>query len=177
MSNIVKVGIQSPVTTGSFKDIITRRQKTQQAALLLDVSGSMCASSYKGGTRIEALRVIANDFPATRQFEFSHSCKELFGRPPSHPGGGTYLAKAFFVLKSAGVKHVVLVTDGEPTEPDGDVLNAAIGLKVDIFYVGGDAQPPQILVDLANGCGGKFDSADIVEDHLAISEKIRGLLA
>lgn len=151
---------------------------TDADCLLLDDSESM-SWTYGILSRppIDELRELAAKFTNVRRFVFGSTCREMkpTDRIPD-PNGGTAMHVAFMDLKAAGVKHVVMITDGLPDFID-QALIAAIGLRIDILYVGPDPTPP-FLQELAHKTGGKFDD-DIKfgdPDRKKIETKIRGLL-
>ena len=124
------------------------------SALLLDISGSM------GGWKIGELRKLAAEFAQARRFEFHSTCSEIpAGNEISDPGGGTAMHVAFLYVKSHGIDHVVLITDGEP-DCQQQARAAAVGLKIDIFYVGPDLYPP-FLKKLAEESGGTCEKGDL----------------
>lgn len=130
------------------------------SCLLLDISGSMESYLENGKTRISELRVLAAEFTNVRRFEFSSSCSELNSSDPiPDANGGTNMAGAFLKVKSAGISHVVLITDGQP---DSETLafNAACGLKIDVFYVGPDPAP-DFLKRLCDQTGGQYGAASL----------------
>lgn len=123
----------------------------EQPVLLLDTTGSMW------GSPIKKLREAIRPFSGIRRFWYNDSISELGqGDEIPEPKGGNNEPKAFNFLKSLGIKHLILVTDGHPDDPPG-ALRAAAGLKIDIIYIGPEPVP-QFLRDLAGATGGSFDS-------------------
>ena len=152
--------------------------------LLLDLSPSMSAVLKDGSMYVEKLAEIVDDLPKAPRFGFSGDCREL----PLNTsimdiwnddvlGSGTFLGKAFRVVKAADYKNIVLITDGEPNDPGGErvALQAATGLHINIFYVGPEPVP-QFLRDLAAQAGGSF-GAYTFSQAPALTQAIRGLLA
>ncbi len=121
-----------------------------EAALLLDTTGSMY------GDKIKKLRESVRAFPGVRRFQYADDFVELVpGREVREPGGGNNEPLAFTSLKQLGIKHVVMITDGYPDNPE-ESLRAATGLKIDIIYIG--PQPaPDFLRQLALKTGGSYD--------------------
>ena len=70
----------------------------------------------------------------------------------------TYLGRAFKQLKKDGHKSIVLITDGEATDPE-DALEEAKDLQVEVFYVG-PAPQPKFLSKLAKVAGGSGKDRD-----------------
>lgn len=129
------------------------------SCLLLDISGSMM------GWKITELRKLADEFRQARRFEFSSSCDEIAASSQvSEPNGGTALDVGFLYVKKRGITHVVLITDGEP-DSRRKAIEAAVGLKVDCFYVGPDDEPEALkfLEELAVGTGGQYGKASLVQ--------------
>jgi len=175
-SNIVRMGgTLSSLKGKGLADII--KQRTGRPVLLLDGSGSMgWETKDPEKSRWEALNEIVASLPGDlRKFVFSNACKEVFSLHDL-PSGGTRLASAFAHVKSEGIRHVILITDGEPTEPEYRCVDEARGLKVDIFYVGPGDEPTDVLKRIARQCGGQFNSVDLVMDQALLVSSIRGLL-
>jgi uncharacterized protein with von Willebrand factor type A (vWA) domain len=175
-SNIVRTGATLSSLKGrGLADII--RQRTGRPVLLLDRSGSMGSGTKDPEkSRWEALNDIVASLPGNlRKFIFSDTCKEVSSLRDM-PSGGTRLASAFSYVKSEGIRHIILITDGEPTEPTEQCVNEARGLKIDIFYVGPSDEPPEVLKRIARQCGGQFNSVDLVMDQALLVSSIRGLL-
>ncbi|HSW65375.1 MAG TPA: hypothetical protein VLH56_19010 [Dissulfurispiraceae bacterium] len=162
-------------TTRSFLDLIKEKQAVKARCLLLDTSGSMSGHCDDGRTQIAALRQLVEDFPGERKFIFNDVCYESTTIPA--PDRGTSLCLALGTIKSQGITHAVLMTDGAPTDTGGDpenVYRAAEGLRLDIFYVG-PGEPPPLLIELAKRTGGTFGASNLKETK-ALSQQIRGLL-
>ena len=134
-------------------------------ALLLDTSGSM------KGSPIRKLRELAQEFVYVRRFEFNSTCRELEKWEEIQDAkGGTAMGCAFKYVKNAGIRHIVLITDGEP-DSENSALRESIGLKIDIYYVGPEPAPP-FLAALANQTGGKYGKATL-DDIKQLAETIR----
>jgi hypothetical protein len=147
-----------------------QHKRQEDTCLLLDVSGSMQNMLLTGEKKIDALKIIIRDFPNVRQFSFSDDCEE---RPPTNAQGGTNMANAFNVVKEAGLRHCILVTDGLPDSRQ-NALRAATGLRIDIIYVG-PLPPPQFLRDLALRAKGAL-SVENLSIPKQLKEKIYLLL-
>ena len=140
--------------------------------LLLDVTGSMW------GQRIERLREATHAFSkSVRRFCYNETCWEL---SPSEeipePSDQNYEDIAFAYIKEKGIQHAIMITDGGSNRPT-KALKAAIGLKIDIIYIGPPPRP-KFLEDLAKATGGSFDNIKFDSDSAAklLNTKIRGLL-
>lgn len=157
----------------SLSDKLRARLNQKQAVngescLLLDISSSM------NGLKIAKLRTLADQFKGTRRFEFSTWCQELaFTEQISDDGGGTAMHVAFEFIKKAGIKHTVLITDGEP-DNEQLALDAAKGLRIDILYVGPDPAP-DFLRHLCRGTGGKYGDVTL-DDIKSLTTRIKGML-
>ena len=173
---------QSVQTTGSQdKRSLQERLRARlrgtaprDCALLLDISGSMEAYCGANVKQIDELRKLAGKFLGVRQFYFASDADEIpAGGEIPDPRGGTDLALGLDTVKAAGVKHVIVITDGEPNSK-ADALRSAGGLKIDCFYVGpdGNAQAKEFLERLASGSGGTYGSASF-EFARALEEKVR----
>jgi len=133
---------------------LVERLKLQKntPALLLDTSGSM--NSYgEGGTkrRIDSLRDILSTLPTGKLFSFNDSCHPCLKDAIPNPTGNTYLSIAFEKLKSAGIKNIILITDGEANDKDA-ALASVEGLTLQIMYVG-SGDTPDFLKQLAAKAG------------------------
>ena len=158
---------------GSLAARIAERLKgrsKQSQCLLLDVSGSMESNCGDGRSKLAALKAIAQEFLGTRQFSFSDECVE---RPPQYAESNTNMARAFATIKSAGITHVVLITDGQPDSEDA-ALRAAVGLTIDIVYVGPQPEPP-FLARLAQLTGGQYGAGSLAQQK-QIEQRVHQLL-
>ncbi len=129
----------------------------RQQALLLDCSASMREDAGEGKTKWEALRSLLPQFGPARRFAFGSRCLETAALP--QPNGSTDMADAFATLKRAGIRHAVLITDGEPDDENA-ALREARGLRLDIFYVGPPPAPP-FLARLAKATGGTAHTSSL----------------
>lgn len=146
-----------------------------ESALLLDISGSMRDSIGPNQTKYDELCKLAADFTDVRRFEFNHHCREISPKDAiGYACGGTNLGGAFFTMKTAQVKHVVLITDGKP-DSEQTALEHAKGLRIDIFYVGPDPAP-EFLRILAQKSGGTYGKATL-EARTALTGAVRKLLS
>lgn len=170
----------------SFAERVRQRlQKLYQgeiltsSCLLLDASGSMLESigdKIDSKRKIDALRELAEKFPYVRRFVFNSTCWEIppGGQIPA-PDGGTSMHAAFLELKSSGLTHAVMITDGIPDDVRL-AIETSQGLRLDIFYVGPDPAP-DLLKYLAERSGGEYGRATFADNSKALEAKIRGLLS
>lgn len=187
MSDITKKGskddlmerIRAAVSQHKPESASTQREIPRTAALLFDVSGSMALmvslSDPRRRRRIDELRTLAQQFSAdVRRFQFSCTCDELEkDEEISEPIAGTGMHTAFQTLKTSGITHVVMITDGIPDSEDM-AIRYSQGLKIDVLYVGPDPAPP-FLRKLAAETGGQYGGFSL-SDQKAITTKIKGLL-
>lgn len=142
------------------------------SCVLYDISGSMKEYLGANNRKIDALRIVAQDFKNVRGFWFSSDCGELKGEKIPEPWGGTALNRAFIKLKDSGISHVVVVTDGRP-DSEEKALHEAKGLVVDCFYIGPDPIPG-FLIKLCNQTGGQFGKASLTSPkELGAAMKVR----
>lgn len=171
--SIVKREETTPMRNGSLGDVLKAR-RGRGNCILLDVSGSMGCMCSNGESRFNNLCRVREGLGDERTFVFSNYTQELEpGEAIPFLASGTNMAGAFHCIKEQGIRHVVLVSDGEPNDREV-ALREAQGLRIDIFYVG-DPPAPDFLADLANATGGKCGETDIAEVK-ELTEAIKGLL-
>jgi len=151
----------------------------RNTCLLLDVSYSMndVCDFETGEKSIDALIEVAKSFKETRTFLFADRIKEapvtILEYHKDVVGVSTNMKQAFEFIKQRGIKHTVLVTDGEPDDEEG-ALQAAKGLVLDIIYVG-SGQIPEFLCNLARITGGQSSLLSF-QDKKRLIHAISGLL-
>ena len=128
-----------------------------QQCLLLDCSSSMEGDVEPGCSKWSALRRLLPQFLGVRRFAFASDCRSVTDLP--RPSGTTDMAGAFAAVKRAGIRHAVLITDGEP-DSEAAALREAKGLRLDIFYVGPPPRPA-FLDQLAAATGGTSHSSTL----------------
>jgi len=146
---------------------------TVEQCLLLDVSGSMAEDCGDGRSKIFALNEIVGDFLSARKFYFATHCIEsqIAG---SCAGGTTDMAGAFIYVKQHGIRQAVLITDGIPDSEDA-AFRSAVGLQIDIIYVGPPPEPP-FLIRLARATGGHYGAGSLAQQK-QIVDRVKSLLA
>lgn len=167
---------QSQAATRSLKDRIHSLKARLKNNLLIDISGSMADEDGEGNSKHSIMQGIVSRLPeGIRKFAFNSNCRELDSVIPE-PAGGTNMAGAFSYVKSQGIKEVILITDGQPDSPR-DALAEAIGLTINIVYIGPKPEP-QFLKDLARQANGTFVDIDMLEAGSAnqLENKIQLLL-
>ena len=165
-----------PVKT-DFNQLMGRLYNLDKC-LLLDTSYSMkTVVEYQDGQPIRAidnLRTLAEQFRQLRKFSFNSTVQEVGGWIPE-PAGGTDLTKAFQYLKQQDCKHVVLLTDGQPDDEES-ALREAIGLRVDVYYIG-NGETPDFLIRLTKQCKGSVGHSELLTGNLTqIGQTIAGYL-
>lgn len=160
----------------SVSSSLLGKVKSRGRCILIDTSGSMNERIDNEQTKfsilINAIREIEG-----RRFWFSDDCAEVpEGREIPQPSYGTNLANAFRVMKSAGINHVVLVTDGKP-DSEESALRESRDLKIDIIYIGPDPVP-EFLKRLTNASSGTFENIKLLGkgSQILLGGKIKGLL-
>lgn len=144
--------------------------------LLLDVSGSMAESCEPGRSKIEALREIVITLRCAAIYAFADRAAPCAATAIPEPGGQTMMSLAFQRAKRDRHTACVLITDGLPSELEDDVLRAAAGLRIEIFYVG-PSPKPAILDRLARaGKGTAHQSSLRADARKMLTTKIAGLI-
>lgn len=160
-------------------DLIKRQPP--HGVLLLDVSGSMeepiDGVNWDLPKKIDVLAKVVDNLNPERTFVFSDDCQEYTGRDFKYGmiHANTYYGRAFRKIKEEGIRNVVMVTDGAPTDVE-NAMRDIEGLTVEFVYVG--PQPRPVVLDtLAKMC-----QTQVVDGELVIKEVkrlalvIRGLL-
>src|SRR3989304_5281389 len=177
MSTELKKTESGLVQKSDFNSLMGRLYNLDKA-LLLDTSYSMTATvEYQDGQPVKAidnLRTLTEQFKHIRKFSFDSRVQEIGNWIPE-PTGGTDLAGAFNYLKQQGCRQIVLMTDGCPDNEES-ALTAAIGLHIDIYYIG-SGSTPDFLNRLAKQSGGSVGSSLLTSDNLTqIGQTIAGYL-
>jgi hypothetical protein len=135
----------------------------------------MAEGAGDGRTKIEALREVARDIACPKVVGFSDDPFRVSDPRTLNPGGGTMLGLALETVRRAGTVHVVLITDGLPTDPEV-ALRAVRGLRLDIFYVGPQPAPP-FLAQLARAAAaGSSSQVASLARRKELTQAVRGLL-
>lgn len=125
--------------------------------LLLDTSYSM-ACLADGKRKIDSLRAAVTNLPISlRRFHFGCVCEEC-GNTIPEPEGGTAMVPALKKVKQSGANHVIIVTDGQPNETYGAVIEEARGLIIDAIFIGShdDIFAKDFLKNLTMATGGRY---------------------
>ena len=147
-----------------------------QRCLLLDTSGSMNSMDDTGRRKIESLAELIQDFPHEVKFVFNDDVYKFENEDDLAPEGSTRLATALATVHDGGMKHIILITDGRPTESRRSCLEAARVIKrLDILYVGPEPAP-KFLEELARASkSGSYGEVQL--GNLEIAEgKVKALL-
>ena len=116
---------------------------TGDAALILDISGSMNSDCEPGKTKMQALRDVIGGLqgdPAVIIFSYDARLATK-NTIPLHGTGGTCMAKAINLAKSQGFQRAVMITDGEANDPN-ETIEAVRNFDLKILYVGPGPKPP-----------------------------------
>jgi len=168
-------------TVSSLKTKMERLNKFKDKIILADVSGSM-ATFVDESHEIRAIDVVNHvleNFQGARLWEFSNRCKLAKNNKLSQPNSGTNMTEAFCVMKQEKFTQILLLTDGAPDDPIS-ALTEAVGLKIDIVYIG-PKPVPQFLLDLAKVGSNTFVDVELIkldatEGSKQLENKIKGLL-
>ena len=168
--------LQHSLTKTSLRDLV---RATRASMLLVDASGSMADTLATGARKIDELRTVVamlNETHTVPMISFGSAVDLVRGDIPE-PSGGTPMARALDYAKASGATHVVLVSDGDPDNPD-DALAAAkrFGGTVDSFFIGQDFdRGAGFLRRLAEMTGGTTNLTDLL-DPKQLASGIRRLL-
>ena len=159
----------------------------KDTCLLIDVSISMGAPAFinvngegKDKSRYDLTLETLEKFPAIRKFVFSRDCHEILeGDKIPSPNGSTALDLGFKRVSEKGLKHIVLLTDGQPNDEHAalSAARAIKDLKLNIIYIG--PKPiPLFLTQLANAVNGTFDDVALISGaaQKTLESKIKGYL-
>lgn len=159
-------------------DLIKTGQSFPQRdrCLLLDTSGSMSSNDDTGRRKIESLAELIQDFPHEVKFAFNDNVCEVKSEDDLRPEGPTYLGEALSVMHRKGKRHIILITDGRPTEREGYSIEVARLIeRLDIIYVGPEPAP-KLLEELARAArSGSYGEVQLGNLELA-GGKVRALL-
>ena len=139
------------------------------AIVVCDVSGSMVTTDARGGRRrydvaCEELSKLQVQMPGKiAVVAFSDAPQFAPGGVPPFTSGGTDLARALAFVKPAdGCVRVVVVSDGQPNDPEAAMREARkFKSPIDVIYVGPEGGSGAVfLADLARASGGTYVTAD-----------------
>lgn len=157
--------------------------------LICDRSGSMEMSDAMGGKkRYEVEDKIVSDlqakYPGQIVLEaFADSAILCLSGELPYPNGSSTMISYAFKLAADLIKvgmRAILITDGEATDDESEVLKAASPLKgkLDIVFVGPDLSPGRKMLDkISRVVGGTLDHNDLKNPQLlfdTIEQKLLG---
>lgn len=171
-------GIAVSPAQAKLDRLIAKRTQAQRIVLVLDCSGSMSSEADSPGERrIDALRGVVNSLRLKgmtfRQLIFNSS--HMWSDVIPEPAGGTDMAGAFEFCAKINPEHVIVVSDGQPDNPQAALLAAKqLRCKVDVFYVGpsNDTHCKDFLQSLATSTGGSSQAVSFAE----LEAKVAGML-
>lgn len=162
----------------------TSAQPGRGIMILADISGSM------GGEKMDSLKKSLTQVwrPGLSCIAFESELWELDSQDDIHTlsnTGSTHMATALEETWSRNVKHILLLTDGQPTDADeSEILELAkshAGVPIDTVGIGtrdGYGYNPNFLRELSRITGGKYNACNepmslpnVVEDLLFLAEK------
>lgn len=135
--------------------------------VLADVSSSMGEMNDGGKMKFAEMRDALCKGLANRDdfslVAFSHRL-EVVAKPEELTllGGATYLAAALLAIKRQKPEHILIVTDGYPTDDPADSCIAVLQkhfpwVRVDVLFVGSKGDKSAIeLMKATVQCGGEF---------------------
>jgi Mg-chelatase subunit ChlD len=184
MSDLVlKQKLESSLVKGSLASLVQARKAQRTVMFLIDCSGSMNYPLVGGGTRMSALREVMRELAHQGH---SRQMVSIGGYGPvgflthsiPEPSGSTPLAEAIEFAHFHGAGHLIVISDGEPNDPE-HAMHAAqqFGGPIDVFFVGdAGSQGEQFLQQLARHSGGKLDTISL-DQPKQLEAKLKGLLA
>jgi len=157
-----------------------------KVVLICDRSSSMIELAHQGISRYivedEIVARLQSKYPGQIVLisfsDYAEFC--LDGKLPN-PSGSTFIGQALLKAQSlidAGLRGV-LISDGEPTDAESEVMKVAKKLKgkLDCVFVGQEGSSGQaFLMKLAGVVGGSFDVNDLTKDPLALEQSLNRLL-
>lgn len=151
--------------------------------IVIDTSGSMCASDSRGGrsryeVACEELKNLQGSLPGKLALlSFSDDVMFCPSGIPHNYQGGTNLAGALKFAKIADVSGMrfIVVSDGEPDDESGALAVArTFKARIDTIYVGPEGGSGQAFLNkLARASGGTGVTAEKVKE---LSTTVQGLL-
>lgn len=175
--------LEQSLVAGSLGALVA--QETANVFLLIDCSSSMRERMQNGRSRIAGLRSVVEQIERERPTPLVAFGPFSYGDTPAQfvttvpdASGGTPLAETIDFAKANGATRVVVISDGEPNNPEGAMEAAArFGGRIDVVFVG-DAGPysgAEFLDRLAQSTGGERFVGDLGETK-AITGKVMLLL-
>jgi len=148
------------------------------ACVLLDCSGSMAEWVEPGRSKMDAVQELYRRFEHVKVYGFADNVQEISSDRQLRALGETMMAHALTYLKQLHMTHVVMVTDGRPSESERECLDAAQGMRVDVLYVG-PHPAPAFLSRFASSTGGTYtDDVSLLlkSKSRELERKVAGLL-
>lgn len=150
---------------------------------IIDTSGSMASTDSRDGksrytVACEELAALQNSLPGKiAVISFSSDVQFCPSGVPFQYGAGTDLVRALQFCKVADVTGMqfVLVSDGEPDQPDRCIeIARTYKNKINVIYVGSEKLPTgrDFLMKLAAATGGKTITADRAKELAAGVHKL-----
>lgn len=152
-----------------------------QRVFLLDLSGSMlekdAGERYGTKRRIDVLMEVCAEHPNENKIGFNDRAFDISNNYIPFPKGGTNLDRGLHYCNLQSYKHVILISDGEPTCDINCCIDEVKQLtKLDIIYAGPQPAPP-FLTDLAAACNNVSHHDCSFSLPKQLSQTVRGLIA
>ena len=185
----------------SLKDLV-RVKQTENSFLLIDCSGSMSEKMRNGRERISGLREVVSQVQSQKQVPMvAFGPRMVEGKPVTYdmiysgeadrlqalpwgfvtevpdPGGNTPLKEAIEFARVQGAGRLVVISDGEPGDPQGCMEAARMfGGRIDVIFVGDEGDMGSIFLErLAESTGGQRYQGDLTDPKM-LSGAVVGLL-
>lgn len=173
---------QTSIVTGSIGAIAKQTGKSiaetfisAEVVIIVDTSGSMSATDSRGGksryaVACEELAALQENLPGkVAVIAFSHDVMFCPSGNPVNFGGGTDMAKALQFARVADIPgmQIILISDGEPDDPDKTLSIAArYRSKIATIYVGSETNPVgrKFLEKLSHTTGGQSVTVDCAKN-------------
>jgi len=170
MTNAIVQGSIQAIANNSGKSIAESFINCD-VIVIVDTSGSMAASDSRGGqsrftVACDELRQLQANLPGKiAVVSFSSTVQFCPGGVPIYEGGGTDMKRALGFVMVADVPDMrfILISDGQPNDPDGTLAVAKqFRNRIDTIYVGPEDRPEgrDFLQRLAAASGGQIVTAD-----------------
>lgn len=180
--------LEKMITRAETRGALEFIQQSAPPLILVDVSGSM--NSHDGGDAsrydrmVAELRTLDRELGSTNYQLVAFSSDAVFTtlNTLTFEGNGTDLSNAFYLSGSLSPSHIVLISDGLPSDEDGAIHAAALlNSRIDTIYVG-DADnewAKAFMKQLATANRGQFltDGQSLLVGDGSLARKIIGFLA
>lgn len=176
--DLVLKNLERSLRTTSLSDLV-RVRAGQDVWLLVDASGSMAGVMRNHKRRIDGLDEVVRDIRSKRPVQmiaFGHDGAFKTESVP-RPGGGTPLTEAIVLAKQLNTGRCIVISDGEPNNPQTALAAAKdYAGQIDVVFVGDPGEPgEEFLKALAQSTGGTEFRGDLSQPK-ELSKGIIGLI-